>query len=1084
MFLLTFSLATGSASPAQKRDLVESAVGAPVFQETKEASPGGIFSVTPMPHTNDDGNRRRRRFDASTERVANARELNDQERQAILDAHNQWRNDAALGNLNGGKKATKMQKMYWDLELEEHSKKFSRFCHWGHSQNVGWSELNYSYGENLYATSADFGIPADQGVGPWSLEHQYYNHDTGGCSNEPCGHYTQVVWEDSTRVGCAITECSSATDLPASWGGLTILVCQYYMPGNWVGRKPYTFSTDGTVGSECENGMDSQWPGLCNNPNEICGDQNRCTAVQVCESGTPLNGEDTTYECGMGDCSFVVESGVQVRNGSNGMYDMGQRKYCYDYQGEGSGRATCEDWCFRNKDASPPCLGVTTDLPSNPGFWFPVTTVTDIEAVAGGATSSIDCSGNSGPTPSPATPSPVTPTPAVTPSPSSAVTPSPSSAVTPSPSSAVTPSPTSAVTPTPTAGTGGFSYVLGNLGDNACPAGYSRMTSATATEQDCRDAAGPLTSSLTDEAVEYRSAEETNTWPNGCYANPFSSGYRLWYNTGDTTLEVTKSSSPVICRKASDGSTPAPVTPAPTHTPTTAAPTNTPAPTTPAPTFDGPAPFVRGDAEGCPAGYSRMLPSTETEQECHDGADALTALLSETHLWSGDENTASWPLGCYVYGSTTRRVYWNTGAEESFTKSTTAFVCKGDANDAVTSAPTNAVTSAPTNAVTSAPTNPVTSAPTNAVTSAPTNPVTSAPTNPVTSAPTNAVTSSPTNAVTSSPTNPVTSAPTKAVTSSPTNAVTSSPTNAVTSSPTNAVTPAPTTPAPTTPSPTMPTQAFVRGDDQGNCPEHYERVAGLTSSEQDCRNAETELTQAEPGSTVVFEAVETVADWPTGCYIIDSAHDCFKPQANHFELFFNAGGDQSVTKQGAVVMCKLSGVAPAPTPLPTNAVTASPTNQVTPSPVSPTPFPTPAATMPVPAPIAGNDVFVQGSENSAAGYSCPEGYSRMTTGISTEQHCDTAALTLSSELPTLSFTHASVKYDETWPNGCYLYSYNSPTKGTCYTVYWNPQTNNPIQRRNSARIMCVLDAYTESNQPRPVTASPTNQLTSTIATPN
>ena len=46
-----------------------------------------------------------------------------------------------------------------------------------------------------------------------------------------CGHYTQVVWRDSTAIGCARVDCNN--------GGGVFITCNYNPPGNYVGRSPY-----------------------------------------------------------------------------------------------------------------------------------------------------------------------------------------------------------------------------------------------------------------------------------------------------------------------------------------------------------------------------------------------------------------------------------------------------------------------------------------------------------------------------------------------------------------------------------------------------------------------------------------------------------------------------------------------------------------------------------------------------------------------------------------------------------------------------------------------------------------------------
>ncbi|KAL8273420.1 hypothetical protein Esti_002665 [Eimeria stiedai] len=45
------------------------------------------------------------------------------------------------------------------------------------------------------------------------------------------GHFTQVMWESSTKVGCARTLACE---------GKSILVCNYSPPGNWAGQAPFS----------------------------------------------------------------------------------------------------------------------------------------------------------------------------------------------------------------------------------------------------------------------------------------------------------------------------------------------------------------------------------------------------------------------------------------------------------------------------------------------------------------------------------------------------------------------------------------------------------------------------------------------------------------------------------------------------------------------------------------------------------------------------------------------------------------------------------------------------------------------------
>jgi pathogenesis-related protein 1 len=88
---------------------------------------------------------------------------------------------------------------------------------------------NPNYGENLYEISGAAATP-NQVVKAFADEVVDYDYRTNTCRERGvCGHYTQVVWNDTKEVGCAV----------ARGGRREVWVCEYYPPGNWVGRKPY-----------------------------------------------------------------------------------------------------------------------------------------------------------------------------------------------------------------------------------------------------------------------------------------------------------------------------------------------------------------------------------------------------------------------------------------------------------------------------------------------------------------------------------------------------------------------------------------------------------------------------------------------------------------------------------------------------------------------------------------------------------------------------------------------------------------------------------------------------------------------------
>jgi len=89
------------------------------------------------------------------------------------------------------------------------------------------------YGENIF-WGTDVTLTGVDAVNAWVSEKRYYDHATNTCSapdGESCGHYTQVVWSDSTTIGCAVILCDGSAG--------AIVICSYDPPGNFVGQSPY-----------------------------------------------------------------------------------------------------------------------------------------------------------------------------------------------------------------------------------------------------------------------------------------------------------------------------------------------------------------------------------------------------------------------------------------------------------------------------------------------------------------------------------------------------------------------------------------------------------------------------------------------------------------------------------------------------------------------------------------------------------------------------------------------------------------------------------------------------------------------------
>lgn len=103
------------------------------------------------------------------------------------------------------------------------------------SSGCGLTHSQGNLGENLAFLGGQNGT-ADRVVDLWASEAECYTFGeflrtdscTGSCG--ACGHYTQIVWRTSERLGCGVAACPN---------GAEIWTCNYDPPGNFIGMEPY-----------------------------------------------------------------------------------------------------------------------------------------------------------------------------------------------------------------------------------------------------------------------------------------------------------------------------------------------------------------------------------------------------------------------------------------------------------------------------------------------------------------------------------------------------------------------------------------------------------------------------------------------------------------------------------------------------------------------------------------------------------------------------------------------------------------------------------------------------------------------------
>ncbi len=152
----------------------------------------------------------------------------------IINSHNQVR---AQHNV---------QPLTWSNSLANYAQKWvdnlaeTQNCEMIHRPNNSGGQFQQVHGENLFWASAielATGQNKKQAFTPkevvkaWAEEEDFYNYQTNQCqAGQDCGHYTQMVWDESQQVGCAVAVCGDKSQI---WA------CNYHPRGNYIGERPY-----------------------------------------------------------------------------------------------------------------------------------------------------------------------------------------------------------------------------------------------------------------------------------------------------------------------------------------------------------------------------------------------------------------------------------------------------------------------------------------------------------------------------------------------------------------------------------------------------------------------------------------------------------------------------------------------------------------------------------------------------------------------------------------------------------------------------------------------------------------------------
>ncbi|XP_037701208.1 glioma pathogenesis-related protein 1 isoform X2 [Choloepus didactylus] len=128
--------------------------------------------------------------------------------------------------------ASDMLYMTWDPALAQIAKTWASNCQFAHNTRLNPPyklHPNFtSLGENIWTGSLSL-FSVTSAIGSWYNEIKYYDFKTQECQHV-CGHYTQVVWANSYKVGCAVQFCPRVS---AKLSNVAHFICNYGPAGNY-----------------------------------------------------------------------------------------------------------------------------------------------------------------------------------------------------------------------------------------------------------------------------------------------------------------------------------------------------------------------------------------------------------------------------------------------------------------------------------------------------------------------------------------------------------------------------------------------------------------------------------------------------------------------------------------------------------------------------------------------------------------------------------------------------------------------------------------------------------------------------------
>uniref|UniRef100_A0A8C3GK71 SCP domain-containing protein n=1 Tax=Cairina moschata TaxID=8855 RepID=A0A8C3GK71_CAIMO len=144
----------------------------------------------------------------------------------------------------------------WDPDLAKTAKAWAKRCQFKHNTYLtepGQTHPRFtSVGENIWTGSLSI-FSVQGAITSWYNEVKDYSYTANSC-RRVCGHYTQIVWARSYKVGCAVHFCPTVQYFSGT--NAAHFICNYGPAGNY-GWRPYETGAacSKCKGDQCANNL-------------------------------------------------------------------------------------------------------------------------------------------------------------------------------------------------------------------------------------------------------------------------------------------------------------------------------------------------------------------------------------------------------------------------------------------------------------------------------------------------------------------------------------------------------------------------------------------------------------------------------------------------------------------------------------------------------------------------------------------------------------------------------------------------------------------------------------------------------------